>query len=90
MEFTVKELFPDWKIQEKWISITLRGRTCIVFLKKDSNHKFDYKQECIFNFKHLFKNSKSSECPECYIFQAKYKDDNSTLNLSSVHNSTYF
>ena len=26
----LKELFPDWKIQEKWISITLRGRTCIV------------------------------------------------------------
>ena len=46
----LKELFPDWKIKEKWISITLRGRTSIVLLKKDSNHKFDYKQECIFDF----------------------------------------
>ena len=49
-QIIIKELFPDQKIQEKWISITLRGRTCIVLLKKDSNHKFDYKQECIFDF----------------------------------------
>ena len=42
-----KELFPDWKIQEKWISITLRGRTCIVLLKADFNQKLDYKQEYI-------------------------------------------
>ena len=42
-----KELFPHWKIQEKWISITLRGRTCIVLLKADFNHKLDYKQEYI-------------------------------------------
>ena len=43
----IKELFPDWKIQEKWISITLRGRTCIALLKADFNHDFDFKQECI-------------------------------------------
>ena len=44
----IKELFPDWKIQEKWISITLRGRTCIVLLKKDSNHIFDYLKDINF------------------------------------------
>ena len=34
--FAVEELFPDWKIQEKWISITLRGRPVLYFQKQIS------------------------------------------------------
>ena len=40
----LKELFPDWEIIEKWISITLRRKTRIEILTACFHHVFDYKQ----------------------------------------------